>query len=147
MFDRRHRLYTWLMAGVVVCYFISSFIPSAWSVFIFYGAFVIAALIYGASVAEDRQRREAIRRAGVELEAEILERYDAGVPSREALKSPMPLRSSEDPLELELRYTFEGREIVSRSRISTKTYFHTRGLKTLKIKVSPEQPEEWVEVA
>lgn len=53
------------------------------------------------------------------------------------------MRASWDPLELELRYVFDGREIVSRGRVSVKTFFHTRGMKTLKIKVSPERPEQW----
>jgi len=146
--DRRHRTYITLSAFVVACCFISSFIPGPWPLLIFYGAVIVAALWYGVVSTEDRQRRETIQRGGVELEAEILGRYDAGMPAGTALaKTPMPLRGMEDPLELELRYTFGDREIVSRGRVSTKTYFHTRGLKTLTVKVSPERPEEWVEVA
>ncbi len=49
-----------------------------------------------------------------------------------------------DPLELELRYVFAGREIVSRRRVSVETFFRTRSLKTIEIQVSPRKPEQWI---
>jgi hypothetical protein len=55
--------------------------------------------------------------------------------------------ASWDPRELELRYVFDGREIVSRGRVSIETFFRTRRMKTLKIKVSPEHPEQWTALA
>lgn len=48
-----------------------------------------------------------------------------------------------DPLELELRYLFNRKEIISRGRVSQTTFFRTRGLKTLPVKILPEQPESW----
>ena len=150
--DRRHRIYTVLIAGVVLCFLISNFLPGENLQRIWMGvtwaAMAVAMLGIGFTVGEDRMRRQAIQRSGVEVDAEVLGRYDAGMPSGEGIpKGPQPLRSAEDPLELELRYTFGGREIVSRGRVSPKAYFHTRGVKTLKVKVSPERPEEWVEVS
>ena len=51
-----------------------------------------------------------------------------------------------DSRELELRYLYDGREIVSRRRVSVETFFRARGMKTLKIKVLPDQPEQWAAV-
>lgn len=148
MSDRRHRAYIGFIVGFFVCYFASFLFPPPWGPLVFWGGFAVAALWYGIAVSEDRQGREAIQRGGVELEAEIMGRYEAGaLAGSELAKMRQGMMGSEDPLELELRYTFGDREIVSRGRVSTKTYFHARGLKTLKVKVSPEQPEEWVEVA
>lgn len=152
MSDRRHRIYTFLISGVVLYFLIGYLLPTdeikrTWMML---GGVVMAVAILGIgfAVGEDRMRRQAIERSGVEVEAEVLGRYDAGMPTGEGIpKGPQPLRSAEDPLELELRYTFGGREIVSRGRVSTKAYFHARGVKTLKVKVSPERPEEWVEVS
>jgi hypothetical protein len=149
--DRRHRVYTVLIAGVAFLMLASYVVPDRFQGIwtgVVWAAMAIAMLGIGFTVGEDRMRRQAIQRGGVEVEAEVLRRYDAGMPSGEGIpKGPQPLRSAEDPLELELRYTFGDREIVSRGRVSTKTYFHARGMKTLKVKVSPERPEEWVEVA
>jgi len=50
-----------------------------------------------------------------------------------------------DPRELELRYLYDGREIVSRRRVSVETFFRARGMKTLKIKVLPDHPEQWAD--
>jgi hypothetical protein len=82
---------------------------------------------------------------GVELEAEILARYEMGaLQGSELAKARQGQMASWDPLELELRYVSAGREIVSRGRVSTETFFHTRGMKTLKIKILPDRPEDWV---
>jgi len=81
---------------------------------------------------------------GVELEAEVLGRYEAGAAAgSDDAKRRQPLMSSWDPLELELRYSFDGREIVSRRPVSVETFFHTRGMKMLRIKVRPDRPEDW----
>jgi hypothetical protein len=148
MSDRRHRAYLFFIVGFFVFYFASSLLPSPAGPLVFWGGSAVAALCYGIVASEDGRRREAVRRGGVELEAEILGRYEAGaLEGSEMAKMRQGMMGSEDPVELELRYLFDGREIVSRGRVSVKTYFHTRGLKTLKIKVSPEQPKEWVEFA
>ncbi len=102
----------------------------------------VAIALIGVALRESRNRsnQEDIARRGVEVEAEILGHFEAGTPLGQPLP---PTIASWDPLELELRYVFEGREIVSRGRVSVKNFFHTRGMKTLTIKVSPEQPEQW----
>lgn len=86
---------------------------------------------------------------GVELDAEILGRYEAGeIAGSEAAKRRQALVSFWGPLEarleLELRYYFDGQEIVSRREVSVETFFHTRGMTTLRIKIRPEWPEAWV---
>jgi hypothetical protein len=86
---------------------------------------------------------------GVELDAEILGRYEAGeVAGSDAAKRRQSLASFWGPLEakleLELRYSFDGREIVSRCEVSIETFFHTRGMTALRIKVPPGRPERWV---
>jgi hypothetical protein len=82
---------------------------------------------------------------GIELEAEILARYEAGAfQGSELAKNRQGQMASWDRLELELRYVFAGREIVSRGQVSIETFFHTRGMKTLKIKILPARPEDWV---
>ncbi len=92
--------------------------------------------------------QEEVTRHGVELEAEILARFEAGAPvGSELAKARQTAMASWDPLELELRYVFQGREIVSRGSVSVETFFHTRSMKTLKIKVSPDRPEEWAALA
>jgi hypothetical protein len=35
------------------------------------------------------------------------------------------------------------KRLVGRGRVSIQTFFHTRGMKTLRIKISPERPEQW----
>jgi hypothetical protein len=91
--------------------------------------------------------QQDVARRGVEVKAEILGRFEAGAPSdSEMAKIRRPLMGPLDPLELELRYVFDGRSLVSRGRVSFKTFFHTRGMKTLKIKVSPDRPEQWTAV-
>jgi hypothetical protein len=114
----------------------------------FMAAIVVAAL--NAFFQDDRAReqREEALRSGVEVEAEVLGRFEAGAPqgSKKA-KARLAYMASWDPRELELRYVFEGREIVSRCRVSSETFIHTRGMKRLKIKVSPDRPEQWAVVA
>ncbi len=88
--------------------------------------------------------QEDVLRRGVDVEAKILARYEAGaLQGSELAKSRQPLQASWDLLELELRYPWEGKELVSRGQVSVKTFFHTRGMKTLQIKVSPDRPEQW----
>lgn len=92
----------------------------------------------------DRRRQERIARRGVEVEAEILARFEAGAPQGSKLaRARLPYMATWDPRELELRYLFDGRAIVSRGRVSMETFFRTRSKKTLKIKVLPERPEQW----
>jgi hypothetical protein len=111
-------------------------------------AFMVAILVAAFNAALDdsdaKYRRERIALQGIEVEAEILGRFEAG--ARQGSKLSMarvPYMASWDPRELELRYVFDGREIVSRGRVSIETFFRTRGMKTLKIKVSPDHPEQW----
>lgn len=92
MYDRRHRAYLSFIVGFFVCYFGSMLVPS-FQPLIFWGGFAVLALVYGLSVSRERQRQEAIRRDGVDLEAEIVERYDAGVPSRAPANTPRPLKA------------------------------------------------------
>ena len=111
-------------------------------------AFLIAIFVAGSGVSsrnwQSRRMQEDVLRRGVELEAEILTRFEAGAPQgSELAKARQPLMASWDPLELELRYVFNGREIVSRGQVSVETFFRTRAMKTLKIKVSPDRPELW----
>ena len=115
-------------------------------------AFALAILVAAFSAAFDdadaRYRRERIAIQGVEVEAEILGRFEAGAPQGSKLSmARVPYMASWDPRELELRYVFEGREIVSRGRVSIETFFRTRRMKTLKIKVSPDHPEQWAALA
>jgi hypothetical protein len=91
-----------------------------------------------------RQVQKDVARKGVEVEAEILARFEAEAPAgSELAKHRQSFMASWDPLELELRYVVDQREIVSRGRVSAETFFHTRGMKTLKIKVDPERPQDW----
>ncbi|HEY0513479.1 MAG TPA: hypothetical protein VGH73_16335 [Thermoanaerobaculia bacterium] len=84
---------------------------------------------------------------GVELDAKVLAHYEAGaLMGSELAKMRQPLMSSWDPLEIELRYRFGEREIVSRRRVSVETFFRTRGMKVLRIKILPDRPEEWAAV-
>jgi hypothetical protein len=111
-------------------------------------AFMVAVLVSVFILAgrdlQSRQTREDVLRSGVQLEAEILARFEAGATQgSELAKARQPLMAPWDPLELELRYVFNGREIVSRRRVSSETFFHTRSMNTLRIKVLPGQPEEW----
>ena len=94
----------------------------------------------------DQQRQARVRRgSGIELEAEILARYEArALQGSELAKARQVYMTPLDPRELELRYTFDGRDIVSRGRVSAETFFRTRGMKTLKIKILPDRPEDWV---
>lgn len=107
-------------------------------------AILVAAFSAAFDDADAQYRRERIALQGVEIEAEILGRFEAGAPQGSKLSmARVPYMASWDPRELELRYVFEGREIVSRGRVSLETFFRTRGMKTLKIKVSPSHPEQW----
>lgn len=115
---------------------------------LFMWAFMAAVVVSAFSLArrdfQSRLRREDILLSGVELEAEVLTRFEAGaVQGSELAKARQPLMASWDPLELELRYIFGGREIISRRRVSSKTFFRTRSMMTLRIKVLPGRPEEW----
>jgi len=115
-------------------------------------AFVVAIIVavFGATFreAEDWGLQDQIARQGIEVEAEILGRFEAGAPQGSKLsKARLPYMASWDPRELELRYVFNGREIVSRGRVSIETFFRTRRMKTLKIKVSPDHPEQWTALA
>ena len=79
----------------------------------------------------------------VRLEAEILARYENGaLVGSELAKARQTMGSANDPLELEIRYAFDGREIVSRGEVPVDLFFHARGLKTLKIKILPERPRD-----
>ena len=77
----------------------------------------------------------------------VLGRFEAGALEGSGLaKARQSQMASWDPLELELRYVFQGQEIVSRRRVPVKTFFRTRGMKTVKIKVLPDRPEQWVAI-
>lgn len=111
---------------------------------VLYGAGGISLAVFAQRAGRDRRQREEIYTSGVELEAEILARYEAGaLVGSDLWKARQVLMSAEDAHELELRYSCDGREIVSRGRVSSETFFHTRGMKTLKIKVLPDSPEDW----
>ena len=117
-----------------------------------YAAFGLATLIAVLDAtlrdSEDQNRREQIALRGVEVEAEILARFEAGAPQGSKLAwARVPYMATWDPRELELRYVFDGREIVSRGRVPVETFFRTRAMKTLKVKVSPEHPEQWTALA
>lgn len=126
-------------------------------IFLFLGlllcfGFIFAIFTAGAGVvSRDSQnwwRQKDILRRGVELEAEILARFEAGAPQgSELAKARQPLMASWDPLELELRYVYNGREIVSRGRVPVEAFLRTRAMKTLRIKVSPDRPEHWAALA
>lgn len=110
--------------------------------------FILAILLVLISISVRRsqagQRHEAILQQGVELEAEILRRFEAGeIKGSEKAKARQAVWAPWDTNELELRYVLNGKEIVSRGQVSAETYIRTRALSTLKIKVSPDQPEQW----
>lgn len=115
--------------------------------------FLCFALLIGAIVAvmnsnlrEVRiwRRQDEIAARGVEVQAEILARFEAGaLKGSDLAKARHSQMATWDPLELELRYVFDGREVVSRGRVSVETYYRTRSSKTLMIKVAPDQPEQW----
>lgn len=111
-------------------------------------AFVVAIIIAGLDVAFRQDRslmmQKDVARRGVEVEAEILARFEAGAPQgSELAKARRPYMATWDPRELELRYVFDGREIVSRGRVTEETFYRARGMKTLKIKVDPKRPKNW----
>jgi len=115
---------------------------------IVYGAIFIALLGVSFRESQDLQMQTDVARWGVEVEAEILGHFEAGaLQGSELWKYRQTAMATWDSLELELRYLFDGREIVSRGRVSTELFFRTRGMKTLKIKVSPERPEQWTALA
>lgn len=117
--------------------------------FALYAAIGVALLMISFEQARNREKQERIHRgSGTELEAEILARYEAGaLQGSELAKARQMYMAPWDPRELELRYTFDGREIVSRGRVSPEIFFHTRGMKVLKIKILPDRPEEWAALA
>jgi hypothetical protein len=122
---------------------LAGFLPTAMMI----AAFVA---VFHLSLRANRNRwvQGDVARDGVELEAEILARFEAGaLQGSELAKARQPLMASWDPLELELRYVFDGREIISRGQVSVETFFRTRSMTTLKIKVSPDQPEKWTALA
>lgn len=122
------------LAGNILDFLLPAFMVAAF----------IAALLADSSRVGRTARQEEIARRGVEVEAEILGRFLAGAPQGSDLaKSRQVLMTPRDPLELELRYVFEGREIVSRCPVSAEIFFRTRSWNTLKIKVSPEEPHQW----
>ena len=112
----------------------------------FFAAIVLSLLIISNRRAKvGLQQEEILRRNGVELDAEILARYEAGeLKGSEKAKARQSVWAPYDTNELELRYTYEGKEIISRGLVSAETYIQTRGLTTLRIKILPEQPEQWV---
>ncbi|HKV09438.1 MAG TPA: hypothetical protein VJ725_14945 [Thermoanaerobaculia bacterium] len=111
---------------------------------LFTAAVFIAALSMDFKDAKSSRMQEDILRRGVKVEAEVLARFEAGaLVGSELAKAREPLMASWDPLELELRYVYNGREIVSRGRVSVETFFRTRTMKTVKIKVLPDRPELW----
>ena len=110
-----------------------------------YLAIAVACLAAWWREGRDRRKQQDALRRGVEVEAEILSRFEAGaVQGSELAKARQSLMTSWDPLELELRYVFGGREIVSRGRVPVDIFFRTRQRTTLKVKVNPDQPEIWV---
>lgn len=112
---------------------------------VLYLAAAIALITVAMRAGRDRRQREEIYRRGVELEAEILARYEAGaLQGSDLAKARQVMGSSEDPLELQLRYTLDGREIVSRGQVPVDLFFRSRGMKNLKIKILPDRPESWV---
>ena len=112
--------------------------------YLFLAACFVAALSAGWRQLRDEGRRADVSRRGVDLEAEVLGRYEAGEAEGKSLvKGRQVLMAPWDPLELELRYVFDGREIVSRGRVSQKTFFRTRGMRTVPIRVLSERPESW----
>lgn len=119
---------------------------------LFYFAFLVAIVVALAGVASRNARNRGMQldvlQRGVEVEAEILARFESGaLQGSELAKARQPQMASWDPLELELRYLFDGREIVSRGQVPVEIFFRTRSRKTLKIKVSPEHPEQWAALA
>jgi hypothetical protein len=111
-------------------------------------AFIIAVIVAAFDVALRADRswmmQRDVARRGIELEAEILARFEAGaLKGSELARLRQSMMASWDPRELELRYVFDGREIVSRGRVSEETFYRTRSMKTLKIKVDPKRPENW----
>ena len=109
----------------------------------------IVAVMY-ANLREVRiwRRQDEIAVRGVEVEAEILARFEAGaLKGSDLAKARHSQMATWDPLELELRYVFDGREVVSRGRVSVETYYRTRSSKALMIKVAPDQPEQWTALA
>jgi hypothetical protein len=112
---------------------------------VFLGACFVAVVSVALGNARKRAVQENALRDGVELNAEIVGRYLAGAQEgSELAKARQPLMTPSDLLELELRYAFEGREIVARGLVSAEIFFRTRGMKTLKIRVARAQPEGWV---
>lgn len=111
-------------------------------------AFMVAILVSALLVRLKREHNpwipDEIARVGVEVEAEVVGRFEAEAPQgSELAKARQLVIASWVPLEMELRYVFDGREIVSRGRVSSEIFFRTRGMQTLSIKVSPRQPERW----
>ncbi|HEX6899703.1 MAG TPA: hypothetical protein VF789_08320 [Thermoanaerobaculia bacterium] len=112
--------------------------------FAFSAAILIAALAAHYRKSSNLASQDEVAFRGVEVEAEVLGRFLAGAPEGSDLaKRRQVLMTPDDPLELELRYVFDGRAIVSRGEVSTETFFRTRGMKSLKIKVFPSMPERW----
>lgn len=106
---------------------------------------VLALLSIAAQRSKVGLQHDEILRSGVQVEAEILARFEAGeLKGSEKAKARQSVWAPWDTNELELRYVYNGKEIVSRGQVSAETYIRTRALSTLKIKVSPDHPELWV---
>jgi hypothetical protein len=113
-----------------------------------YVAIFLALLGVAFRESANRRRQQQVLQAGVEVEAEVLARFEAGeIQGGKPPSTHQGVTASWDPLELELRYVVDGREIVSRGRVSVGTFFRARSRKTLRIKVSPDQPEVWAALA
>ncbi len=115
-------------------------------------AFAVAVAISLLSVAlkalKNRRMQENAILRGVFVEAEILARFEAGaLTGSERAKARRPFIAPWDSLELELRYVFDGREIVSRGQVSSEAFRRLRSKKTVAIKIIPERPEEWAALA
>jgi hypothetical protein len=113
-------------------------------IYLFMAACLFASMSAAWRQSRDEDRQGQVRKRGIEVEAEILGRYLAGAAQGSPLASSRQvLMTPSDPLELELRYVFDGKEIISRGRVSQATFLRSRGLKTLPVKILPEQPESW----
>ncbi len=148
IYGTHSRIYAVLVGIAAVYLLIASFNPFAVGNYFFGALYVAGAIALSVSALKagrNRRRREETYLGGVELEAEILARYENGaLVGSELAKARQTMGSANDPLELELRYAFDGREIVSRGQIPVDIFFRARGMKTLKIKVLPASPEDWV---
>ncbi len=109
---------------------------------------VIAIFSVGTDEARAFRRQEQVLLHGEEVDAEILGRFEFGEPQGTAeARRRRPYLAPYDPRELELRYLFRGREIVSRCRVPIDTYMATKAMKSVTIRVDPQHPEQWAALA